>query len=269
MNIKLVALATAVAFLVVILVSLDRVAPYRYDEVHLDRRFLPPSPSHPFGTDSLGRDVFTRILYGFRLSLALSSLSLAISATLGSAIGILSALSRRLYIVVDLLLSFFYIVPSIFIAAVVAFTAGFGIHVVAVAISLRFLPMFYRIARTVALSVSVEPYIESARTLGASTSYILTHYIARETLPVVTVTSIYSFPDAISMEVSLNIIGLGVQPPTPSLGNILAEGVRYIAIAPHIIAASIATIFTTILVVDSIGRKIEEYLKENRVYTLI
>ncbi|MEM0214303.1 MAG: hypothetical protein QW348_08670, partial [Ignisphaera sp.] len=95
MNLKLVILILSISIFIMLMAVLDIVVPYRYDEVRLDKRLLPPSINHPFGTDSLGRDIFMRVLYGTRLSLTVSSLSLAISATLGTLIGILSALSKH------------------------------------------------------------------------------------------------------------------------------------------------------------------------------
>lgn len=251
-----------ISMLVLLLALIDRLTPYRYDEVNLDERLLPPSPKHLLGTDSLGRDVLTRLLHGFRLSLALSLLSIALSAAVGSLIGISSALSKPIQIVVDPLFSFLYVVPSVIVAAVIAFTVGFGLHVVAIAIALRLLPVFYRIVRTVALTVAVQPYIEAARAMGASLLHIVLHYIGREAMRTVAVLSIYSFPEALSMEISLSFIGLGVQPPTPSIGGMLAEGVRYVAVAPHIILPPAVVVFATILVLDVVGEEIEKYRRE-------
>lgn len=256
------AAVVAIVLLTLLLTIIDRITPYRYDEINLDERLQPPSIKHIFGTDSLGRDVLTRLLYGFRLSLALSILSIAISATVGSFTGILSALSKQLQMVTDPLFNSLYIVPSIFIAAVIAFTAGFGVHIVVIAIVLRLLPVFYRIMRTVTLSVVVQPYMESVRAMGASTLHILLHYVAREAMHTVAILSIYSFPEALSIEISLNFIGLGIQPPIPSLGSIIAEGVRYVAVAPHIIVPPTVAVFITILVADIVGEKIERHRRE-------
>ncbi|MEM1541012.1 MAG: ABC transporter permease [Ignisphaera sp.] len=260
MNLKLTILLLSISIFVILMAILDIVVPYRYDEVRLDRRFLPPSINHLFGTDSLGRDVFTRVLYGTRFSLTVSSLSLALSATLGTLIGILSALSKHFHTFADLVMNFFYIVPSIFVATITAFVIGFGIHVIAIAIVFRFLPMFYRVTRTIALTVSVEPYIESVRAVGASTLYVLTHYIARETISTVAILSIYSFPETLSIEISLNFIGLGVQPPTPSLGSILAESVKYVVVAPHNIVPPILVVFAAILLAEILGESIKKHL---------
>lgn len=260
MNLKLVILILSISIFVMLMAVLDIVVPYRYDEVRLDKRLLPPSINHPFGTDSLGRDIFMRVLYGTRLSLTVSSLSLTISAILGTLIGILSALSKHFHTLADLVMNFFYIVPSIFVATITAFVTGFGIHVIAIAIVLRFLPLFYRITRTIALAICAEPYIESVKVIGASTLYILSHYIARETIYIVAILSIYSFPETLSIEISLNFIGLGVQPPTPSLGSILAEALRYVAVAPHIIVPPILVIFAVILITEILGKSIKRYL---------
>jgi len=88
--------------------------------------------------------------------------------------------------------------------------------------------------------------------MDASTLHIVFHYIAREAMSTAAVLSIYSFPEALSIEISLNFIGLGIQPPIPSLGSIIAEGVRYVAVAPHIIVPPTVAVFITILVADTI-----------------
>lgn len=256
------ALVLGIALLAILLALIDRLTPYRYDEVNLDKRFLPPSPDHLLGTDSLGRDVLTRLLHGFRLSLAVSAASIALSAAIGSLMGISSALSKTIQAVVDPLFNFLYIAPSILIAAVVAFTVGFGLHIVVVAVVLRLLPAYYRIVKTVSHTIAVQPYVEASRAMGASLPHILVRYIGREVAHTVAILSIYSFPDALSIEISLSFIGLGVQPPTPSLGGMIAEGVRYISIAPHIILPPTVAVFTTILILDVVESRIERYGRE-------
>ncbi len=252
----------AIVFIIFLLVIVDWIAPYRYDEINLDERFLPPSLKHLFGTDSLGRDLFTRFLYGYRLSLLLSILSIVLSTAIGFLMGVFSAFSKQLQIALDSIFNFLYIVPSIFIAVVAAFTTGFGAHIVVIAVILRLIPTFYRITKTVALTIAVQPYIEAAKAMGASTLYILTRYIAREALYTISILSIYSLPEALSTEITLSFIGLGIQPPTPSIGNILAEGIKYITIAPHIIIPPTIATFTTILAIDIIREKIEKHTKE-------
>lgn len=244
-------------------IIIEYMSPYRYDEINLDKRLLPPSLEHILGTDPLGRDLFIRLLHGLRVSLTASLLSIAISASLGSFTGMVSTLiSKALQIPLESIFDFLYIVPSIFIAAVVAFATGFGVHVIVIAIAFRLFPVFYRITRTIALTVSVQPYIESIKAIGASTLYILINYIAREAMPTIAVLSIYSIPEALSMEISLSFIGLGIQPPTPSIGNIIADGIRYIAVAPHIVIAPTIAIFIIVSITDILGERIKKMKEE-------
>ncbi|MEM4018321.1 MAG: ABC transporter permease [Sulfolobales archaeon] len=256
MKLKLTLAITAIAFLI-LFIYLDKLTPYRYDEINLDKRFLPPSLEHILGTDALGRDVFTRIIHGLKLSLTLSILSIALSSVLGSTLGILSALSKQFREVLDLLFNFFYVVPSIFIATLTAFITGSGVHVVVIAIVLRLFPTFYRIIKTVALTIYVQPYVEATKALGASLPYILMNHIVREALRVIAILSIYSLPDALSIELSVNFLGLGIKPPTPSLGGILAENINYITIAPHIVVSLIAIVFIIVFIAEIIVEKID------------
>ncbi|MEM2220643.1 MAG: ABC transporter permease subunit [Ignisphaera sp.] len=92
----------------------------------------------------------------------------------------------------------------------------------------------------------------ATKAMDASTLHIVFHCIAREAMSTAAVLSIYSFPEALSIEISLNFIGLGIQPPIPSIGSMLAEGVRYVAVAPHIIVPPTVAVFITILVADTI-----------------
>lgn len=269
MRFKLLLPITIVLLFVLTFILLDTVTSYRYDEIDLSKRFLPYSLEHPLGTDALGRDVLTRLLHGLKLSLALSILSIVLSSALGSTLGILSALSKQLREFLDILFNFFYVIPSIFIATIIAFTTGFGIHVIIIAIMLRLFPAFYRIMKTVALTIYVQPYVEVAKALGASLPYILMNYIVKESLRIIAILSIYSFPDALSIEISLNFLGLGVRSPIPSLGNILAENINYVTIAPHIITSLTITIFIIILIAEIIAEKINRYLRNEIIYNVI
>lgn len=258
-----IAVISTLILFILLFMFIDKILLYRYNEINLDKRFRPPSLDNILGTDSLGRDMFSRLLYGFRHSLSISIIAIAISAVIGLFMGIFSALFKQIQIIIDTIYIFINTVPAILIATVIAFVSGSGHHVIIIAIVLRLLPTFYRIIKTMALVIVLQPYIESVRAIGAPMSYILINYVAREALPTIFILSIHSFSEALSIEISLSFIGLGIQPPTPSMGNIFAEDIRYIMIAPYLILSPIILVLITIFIADIIREKIELHMRRN------
>lgn len=183
-----------------------------------------PSTAHWFGTDSLGRDYFARVVGGTRLSIGLAFVAITISTTLGVAVGVASAylgglpdlLIQR---VVDVLLAFPGLILVMFLAAV------FGASFMALAVSLGLIlaPGLSRVVRGSTLSVSGEPYIEAARVLGASNMRIMVRHILPNILAPVIVFSSAGLGIVILAEGGLSFLGLGIAPPTPSWGKMLSE----------------------------------------------
>lgn len=211
------------------------IAPYDPEAVEVRRVMGAPDLLHPFGSDVLGRDVLSRVIHGLRVSLivSLSAVvgSLAIAVPLGLIAGYFgrwtdTIISRGL----DLILVF----PAMLLAVTFIAILGPGSVVAAIAIAVIYLPILARVMRTSTLIVSRNDYVTGARARGASDSRVLLSHIAPNALgPVIVQASVLS-AFALQLEAGLSFLGLGVQPPTPSLGGMLAEGREVLIQAPWV-----------------------------------
>ncbi len=213
-----------------------------------------PSLAHPFGTDSFGRDVLTRVLYGARVSLVVSAAGILIAAATGTLLGMSSAYKGGaadvlLMRLADLLFAF----PSFVLALFLMVVLGFGAANVSLAIALTYFPIFARLARNMTLLVREEPFVQAARLMAEPTPQIL----LREILPniaaplIVQVTIGIAF--GIVIESGLSFLGVGVQPPTPSLGVIMADGREYFQRAPWVLTLTGVAISCALLGLNLFG----------------
>lgn len=232
-------------------------SPYEPKFVPLER----PSPAHPFGTDSLGRDVLARTIYGTKVSIQVALTAVSVAATIGSTLGIFAGYEGGytetvLMRVVDVMLGF----PALVLAIGLVAALGFNLQNVIIALGIVYVPQFARIARSTALSVSSEEYIDAAKALGYSTP----HIVFREVLPncisplLVQASLLMAF--AIIAEASLSFLGLGVQPPTPTWGQMVSDGSGYLTTAPWISLFPGAAIFVTVLGFNLVGDGLRDAL---------
>jgi peptide/nickel transport system permease protein len=231
--------AIITAFVLLAVVLGPWLSPYSPTEADFLALLAPPSLAHPFGTDSFGRDVLTRILHGARVSLAVSVAGVLAAALLGGSAGLISAYvggwtSAVLMRITDLLFSF----PSFVLALFLMVVLGFGVINIAASIALIYFPLFARLARNMALVVKEEPWVQAAQLMGQSTPSIL----GREILPNIAaplfVQIALGIAFGIVIEAGLSFLGLGVQPPEPSLGTIMADGREYFQRAPWVLTLS-------------------------------
>jgi peptide/nickel transport system permease protein len=194
-------------------------------------RFKPPSAAFPFGTDNFGRDIFTRVLYGARVSLWIGFVVALLSGLFGAAFGILAAQFRRLdpfvMRVMDALMSF----PAILLALGVTAALGPRMESVMVALVVAYVPAGVRLVRASALVVRELDYVEAARIAGASNARIMLRHILPNSVSPLLVHVTFVFAYAILAEATLSFLGVGVPPPTASWGNIIAEGRDYATVA--------------------------------------
>jgi peptide/nickel transport system permease protein len=224
---------TIVVFFIVVAVIGPMIAPYRYDEIIRGAARQAPSAVYYFGTDHLGRDVFSRVVWGAQdiitLPLITTALSVAFGATLGMLIGYLGGwvdeVAARL---LDSLLS----IPALVLAMVMLGTIGPSEVGIIIVIVLLYTPIVARVVRSATLNLRAAGYIEAARLRGERTPYILFREILPGVLPALAVEAALRFSYAIFLTASLGFLGLGVQPPSPDWGRMVNEARGFFAQAP-------------------------------------
>jgi peptide/nickel transport system permease protein len=233
--------------------------PYSATDMDFINILAPPSLEHPFGTDSFGRDVLTRVLHGGRISFLVSGAGIALGGAVGVTTGLVSAWYGRitdtlLMRIVDLLFAF----PSFVLALFLMVVLGFGVPNLAIAIALVYFPLFARLARNTALLVKEEPYVQAARLMGQPTPRILFLEILPNIGAPILVQATVGLAFGVVIEAGLSFLGLGVQPPTPSLGVIMADGREYFQRGPWVLTLSGLFISIALLGLNLLGDGIRD-----------
>lgn len=202
-------------------------APFDPAAMRVVRRLRPPSEVNWFGTDELGRDIFSRVVWGARASLGIGFAVVAVSITLGAALGLLAGYFKRLdgpiMRLVDALMSLPDILLAIFLVAVLGASAGN----VVLALSIVYTPRVVRVIRASTLVVRELPFVESARSIGASTARILSVHLLPNIASPVLVQATFIFAYAVLAEAGLSFLGAGVPPETPTWGTMIASGQQF------------------------------------------
>jgi ABC-type dipeptide/oligopeptide/nickel transport system permease subunit len=222
-------------FIAVIVAFGPQLAPYDPNEIRADARLEPPSPEFWFGTDNYGRDLYSRILVGSRLTAGISAASIILALLVGVPVGLIAGFSGgRLDHLLSGISDVFLAFPTIFLGLAVVAVFGVGFTPVILAIAVVSIPRIARITRGEALVVREQDYVLAARTLGASLPYTVFHYVLPNSLGVlVAFTTIY-LGEAVVIAAGLSFLGLGVQPPSPEWGALLSSSQRYFLTAPYL-----------------------------------
>jgi peptide/nickel transport system permease protein len=210
------------------------VSPFAPDEQNLDYVLSPPSRTHLFGTDNLGRDIISRVIFGARLSIVIGIAASSVGLLLGGAIGVFSGfLGGRtdtvLMRVTDVLMAF----PGILLALLIVGILGPGLYNVMLAVGISWTPTSARVFRAAVLQTRTEEYIEAAKAIGATDRRILSRHILPNSLGPVLVQASLMVATSILASASLSFLGLGPKPPTPEWGLMLTEARNYLYVAPH------------------------------------
>lgn len=221
----------------------------------------PGSPGHILGTDEFGRDLFTRIIYGARVSIIVALGGMAVGGSIGILLGLISGFKGG---IIDTIIMRFmdgmFAFPFILLALVLMTVLGDGMHNVIIAIGIASVPGFARVARGQVLIVKSEEYTQAIRALGASDNRLLFNHILPNSISPIIVYGTLNVAGAIISEAALSFLGLGIQPPTASWGNILRAGKDTLVTAPHIATFSGIAIIITVLGFNLLGDGIRDVL---------
>jgi peptide/nickel transport system permease protein len=252
---RLVVIGVLLTLLIVaVAIMANRVAPYDPVALNARHRLEPPSADFRFGTDRLGRDVLSRVVYGARSSLGIAASSVAISLVLGAAVGLLAGYFGGAFDLIsgrfmDVLFSF----PALLLAIAIAAMLGPGVRNAALAIAVVYTPLFARVIRGPTISERHRDYVQAARVIGAShTSIIVRHILPNVVSPVIIQASA-ALSTAILIEAALSYVGLGTQPPAPSWGTMLSEGRTFLETAPWMSIFPGVAIALTVLAFNLLG----------------
>jgi peptide/nickel transport system permease protein len=253
--------ALIILFLALVAVLAPLIAPFHPHHQDILHRLEPPSRKHPLGTDDLGRDLLSRIIYGTRVSLLVGFVAVGIAIIIGSFLGLLSgylggwfdALIMRF---VDIMLCF----PTFFLILMVIAFLEPNIWNVMVVIGLTGWPGLTRLVRGECLSVREREFIQAARVLGLSNIRVMLVHLLPNVMAPILVTATLGIGGAILTESALSFLGLGVQPPTPSWGNILTAGKDYITIAWWLSLYPGLAILITVLAYNLLGEGLRDVL---------
>jgi peptide/nickel transport system permease protein len=223
-------------------------APYDPLEVNVYDRLSSPSWQHWLGTDQLGRDVFSRVLFGGRIALKVALVAISVSMAAGLFLGMMAGfgpkwLDRLLVVCFDTLRSF----PTIMFALAIVALIGPSLNTVIGVIIVTSIPVYARIVRTQTQALRNDDFILAERAMGASTARILSHHVLPNIAAPLLILASMDVPAVVGMEAGLSFLGLGVSPPTPSWGSILNDGYSYLRNSPWpIIAGGIPLVLVTL-----------------------
>jgi len=220
-----------------------------------------PSSTHLLGTDQLGRDLLTRVVYGARVSFLIGILAVAMSAVIGVPVGLISGyyggmVDIAIQRLVDLLLAF----PGFLLALTLIAVLGVGVTNVVVSVGLATAPVYIRLVRAVALSIREQVYIEAARAIGTQPRRILARHVLPNCLAPVIVQSTLQLGTAILTAAGLGFLGLGVKPPTPEWGTMLGEGQTYLFSSWYIATFPGIAIFLSVMAFNLLGDGLRDAL---------
>ncbi len=239
--------------------------PYPPHEISAGSRLQPPSWSHPFGTDALGRDLFSRVLYGARIAIGMSGLSVAISALIGVSLGLVAGyyggvIDAFLSRLMDVRLAF----PSLLLAIIIVSRLGPSMKNTALTLGFIGVTGFYRLTRGETLSIREETYVEAAEAMGAGDLRIIFCYILPAFFSSLIVLATMRLGTMLLAVGGLSFIGLGAQPPQPEWGALLANGRDYMNIAPWLAVFPGACITIAVIGINLLGDGLRDALNPPR-----
>ena len=229
------------------------------------QRLIGPTPEFPFGTDALGRDVLSRVLFGARLSIRVAVLSVAIATIVGGALGLISGyLGGWADLVIGRVLDVFFAFPAILLALGIVAALGPDPSNVIIAIAVVYTPIFARVVRGPVLALRARDFVEAARAVGATSTRIVVRHILPNLMSTLVVQVSLALSWAVLTEGALSFLGLSAQPPAPSWGVMLSEGRQYLEFATHLAVFPGLAIMVAVLGFNLLGDGLRDALDPQR-----
>ncbi|WP_135455996.1 ABC transporter permease [Mycobacterium sp. DL99] len=253
--------AAVLLAVLIVAVSASWIAPYGINDIDVPNALQSPGTAHWFGTDELGRDVFSRVLVAIAASLRVAVVSVALAAVIGVLVGVLAGyrggwIDTVVMRVVDVMFAF----PVLLLALAIVAVLGPGITTTMLAIGIVYIPIFARVARASALGVRVEPFVAVSRSMGTGDGYILIRHILPNIAGPLIVQLSLSLAFAILAEAALSFLGLGIQPPQPSLGRMIFDAQGFVTLAWWMAVFPGAAIFVMVLAFNLFGDGMRDVL---------
>ncbi len=260
--------ALIVSLIVLMTVLAPLIAPHDPFEPNVGPRLSPPSAQFPLGTTDLGQDMLSRIIYGGNVSLQVSVVSVAVCLIIGMPLGLFSSYKGgKVDRTVSLFMDSMYAFPGLVLAIAIASVLGRGVVNMALAISVVYIPSYFRVIRSQVLTIKEMPFVEAARSIGAKSRTVLGSYIAPNVLPSIITVATINFADAILTAAGLTFLGLGLEVNIPDWGRdltlgrqLLASGAWWVILFPGIMIILLATGFT--LMGEGLGELFNPKLQE-------
>lgn len=249
------------ALVILVALTANLIAPYGFEEQDLTATLAKPSPGHLCGTDNLGRDIFSRLLYGSRNSLLVGFLSVGVSAVIGIGIGLCAGyFGGKLDMAIMRVLDVVQALPAILLAIAISAALGTGLINCIIALSVGQIPGFARMSRASSLNVQGQEFIEAARSINAREGRILMKHVLPNAMSPLIVQATMQVAMAIITSAGLSFIGLGVQPPNAEWGAMLSAGRNYIRQAPHMVIFPGIMIMIVVLALNMLGDGLRDAL---------
>ncbi|SCY78785.1 ABC transporter permease [Alkaliphilus peptidifermentans] len=258
---KKVATVSFFFILFLIILAIFQPTPYDISQTDYSNTLSKPSAEHWFGTDEYGRDIFSRIVYGTKLSLTVAIVGVTVGAVIGSILGLIAGYYRGIPEMIimrtcDVLLAF----PGLLLAIGIVAIIGPGLINVVIAIAIYGIPNFTRIIRSSTLAIKELLYVEASQSIGVSDLRLLFKHIFPGTVPALIVSYTMRLGTAIITAASLSFLGFGASPSNPDWGAMLSSGRNYIGIAPHMLFYPGLAIFLTVLGFNLLGDGLRDTL---------
>ena len=250
-----------IIILVLVAIFAPFLTPYEPNKTDMKSRLQRPSMAHPLGTDNFGRDMFSRVLYGSRISLYVGFVAVGIGAILGGVFGAIGGyyggrLDNIIMRSMDVLLA----IPQIILAIAIVGALGANLVNLMIAVGISQVPRYARIVRASTLTVRGQEFVEAAKAVGASDFRIITENILPNCMAPIIVQSTLGVAHAILSAAALSFLGLGVQPPTPEWGSMLSAGRQFLRQAPYLSVFPVLAISIVVLALNIFGDGLRDSL---------